>query len=76
MTVPSERSFSIIQARNFLVSLCDPKKTPKVPKYIRKEAAKRLRHYPGNFYLNESAKALPKIWGEVPVITPQGVCDG
>jgi len=36
MTIPSERTRSLIYARDFLFGLLDPKKTPKVPRAIRR----------------------------------------
>ena len=38
MTLPDERYRSLIQARNFLLSLLDPKATPRVPNSVRKQA--------------------------------------
>jgi hypothetical protein len=53
MTLPDEERRALIYARDFLVSLLDPKKTPKVPKKIRQEAYQRLRHYPSDYRINE-----------------------
>lgn len=53
MTLPDERVNSIKNTRDFLYSLLDPKKTPKVPRKIRMLARACLRHYPGDFYLND-----------------------
>lgn len=53
MTLSSERANAVKIAREFLFSLLDPKKTPKVPSYVRKQARSVLRHYPGDFYLND-----------------------
>ena len=46
MTLPSERRYAVDSAREFLYRLLDPKKTPRVPLTIRKEACDCLRHYP------------------------------
>ncbi len=64
MTVASERYRAIIQARDFLRDLLDPKKTPKVPKWIRTEAYWRLRHYPHDFEMEEVSKKLPELFGK------------
>jgi hypothetical protein len=64
MTVPSERSRAVLKAYKFLLSLLDPKKTPRVPKDIRKEAGRILKHYPGEFYIEQSSKHLPEFWGD------------
>lgn len=64
MTMPNERRWAITNARQFLVNLMDPKKTPRVPKEIRKEAYRCLRHYPSDYYMEEAAKQAPKIFGD------------
>ena len=46
MTLPHEKIWSIQRTRQFLRDLQDPKKTPKVPSSVRKEATSCLRHYP------------------------------
>lgn len=56
MTLPNERYRSIIQARDFLRDLLDPKKTPRVPKEIRRQAYWALRHYPSEFEMERIAK--------------------
>lgn len=64
MTVPSERFNAIINTRNFLRDLLDPKKHPKVPKRTRKEAYWCLRHFPWQYDMERTQKKLPDIWGE------------
>lgn len=51
MTLPDERTRAVQKARRFLRSLLDPKKTPRVPKQIRKEAYYVLKHFPGDLDL-------------------------
>lgn len=46
MTTRREEINALIYARQFLMDLMDPQKTPRVPKYIREEARARLKHYP------------------------------
>jgi|TARA_Y100000296_G_scaffold65694_1_gene77412 hypothetical protein len=46
MTLPREEVYAINRTREFLRSLIDPKKTPRIPKSIREEAIGCLRHYP------------------------------
>lgn len=46
MTTRREEINALVLARYFLMDLMDPQKTPDVPKYIRKEARARLKHYP------------------------------
>lgn len=64
MTLPIERAWAVTNTRNFLMDLMDPKKTPRVPKAIRKEAYRCLRHYPGEYYIEQSQDLTPDIWGE------------
>jgi hypothetical protein len=46
MTLPEEEARAIAQVRTFLFSLLDPKQTPKVPKAVRQQARRVLKHYP------------------------------
>ena len=46
MTLPDERTRAVHAAREFLLDLLDPKKTPRVPRDIRLRAHSVLRHYP------------------------------
>lgn len=64
MTLPNERTRAVQNVEIFLMDLCNPKKTPRVPSAIRKRAAQLLKHYPGQFYLAEVAKKSPEWFGE------------
>lgn len=64
MTLPNERYNSLIQAKEFLRSLLDPKQTPKVPKSIRRQAYWALRHYPAEYDLENLRKKCPTILGD------------
>lgn len=46
MSLPSEKQRAVLYARRFLYDLLDPKKTPKVPRPIRLQAIRILRHFP------------------------------
>lgn len=46
MTLPYERARAVRHAEKFMLDLCDPKKTPRVPKRYREQARALLRHYP------------------------------
>jgi hypothetical protein len=61
MTLPNERYRAIKNAREFLVSLLNPKETPRVPKEIRKRAYYVLKHYPWDMYVDVLAEACPDI---------------
>jgi hypothetical protein len=61
MTLPNERYNAIKRTENFLKDLCDPTKTPRVPKSIRQQAYYCLRHYPGSYYLDVLATRSPSV---------------
>ena len=65
MTMPIERYWSISNTREFLYALLDPKKTPKVPKYVRKHAAACLRHYPTGLDMEMARTKAPKVFGHL-----------
>ena len=61
MTLPYERYNAIKYTERFLMDLCDPKKTPRVPKDIRTMARSCLRHYPSRYnmvYIEDSFENL------------------
>ena len=64
MTLPNERTRAIKQARDFLRSLLDPKQTPKVPKWIRREAYHKLKHFPSDLDMEQVLDGkINKIFG-------------
>jgi len=63
MTIPIERAYSLQNTREFLRSLLDPKKTPRIPKWIRTEAYKCLKHYPSDFDIQQIQKKCPEVMG-------------
>lgn len=64
MTMPREKSRAVLNTREFLSSLLDPKKTPGVPKVIRQEAYRCLKHYPASYDIENTQEKLPEIWGD------------
>lgn len=60
MTLPFERTRAVIYTEDFLQELLDPKRTPRVPIKIRKQAASLLRHYPSEFEMNVIAEREDK----------------
>jgi hypothetical protein len=64
MTMPCERTWAIRNTNQFLIDLLDPKKTPRVPSAIRKEAYRCLRHYPGDYHMEEAQRLAPSIFGK------------
>jgi len=49
MTLPIERTNAILNTEQFLLELLDPKKTPRIPKEIRRRAGRLLKHYPTHY---------------------------
>ena len=64
MTMPNERFYAIRNTREFLVELMDPKKTPRVPKEIRLKAYYAIKHFPGEYHMEEARKLAPEIFGD------------
>jgi hypothetical protein len=63
MTLPFERSNAVRRTEDFLLALLDPKRTPRVPREIRRLAASLLKHYPTSTELERAAKKAPEIFG-------------
>lgn len=64
MTLPDERYRAVVQTRRFLLDLCNPQHTPRVPKIIREHARAMLRHYPSDWDMNRAALHSPDIFAE------------
>ena len=64
MTLPDERYRAVIQTRRFLLDLCNPQHTPRVPKIIREHARAMLRHYPGDWDMKRAADGAPDVFQE------------
>jgi hypothetical protein len=64
MTLPYERTYAVRNAKQFLLDLCDPKKTPRIPKEIRRCAGSLLKHYPSNFDLDRVIDKAPDVFGK------------
>jgi len=62
MTLPYERFRAVKSAREFLLELIDPKKTPRVPKDIRRQALFVLRHYPLDCEMEHAADLAPELF--------------
>ena len=64
MTLPNERTQAVLRVERFLMDLCNPKKYPRVPKAVREEASRLLKHYPSQYnmvYIEESFEPLESI---------------
>jgi hypothetical protein len=64
MTLPIERTNAVLNVERFLIDLRDPKKYPRVPLEVRKEASRLLRHYPSKYnmkYIADSFEPLEDL---------------
>ena len=64
MSLPIERTQAVLRVERFLLDLRNPKKYPRVPKAVREEASRLLKHYPSQFdrgYIDESFEPLKEI---------------
>ena len=64
MTLPNERRLAVLRTEEFLKDLLIPEKTPRVPKEIRQRASSCLRHFPGEYHMDQAKELAPKIFGE------------
>jgi hypothetical protein len=66
MTIPVERTWAVLNTREFLLNLLDPKKTPRVPKDIRRQASRLLKHYPTKYSFEEMVdkNSYEKVFGK------------
>ena len=62
--MPNERRWAVNNTRQFLLDLLNPKKTPRVPSAVRKEAGRCLKHYPGSYQMERSKELAPEVWGD------------
>lgn len=64
MTLPDERYRAVRMTEKFLMALCNPAETPRVPKDIRQQARGLLRHYPNSWDMEQAAEASPHVFAE------------
>ena len=61
MTLPDERYRAIRQTRQFLIDLQDRTIYSRVPRAVRAEAYRLLRHYPGDYDLERLSEKSPDV---------------
>ena len=61
MTLPYERRWAVNNTREFLR---DIGMNESLPEEVRKEAWRCLKHYPGEYYMEEARKAAPEVFGD------------
>ena len=66
MTEPHQRTRALLETKQFLYELQDPKLMPRVPAAVRKLAGKLLQHYPSYADIELVHKKLPLIFGPSP----------
>lgn len=64
MTLPRERTYSLVNTREFLYALLNPKLTPRVPKAIRMQARSHLKHFPTDWDIRRAKQKCPEVFGE------------
>ena len=64
MTMPIERRHAVINTEQFLLDLCSPRITPRVPREIRDRARRLLKHYPHKFDMDLAAESAPDVFGD------------
>ena len=68
MTMPDEMFNSLRNARHFMLTLMDPKQTPKVPKEIRKRARDRLKHFPSEYEIKQLEQMHETMSGDPNIV--------
>lgn len=64
MTLKYERTMAVLNVERFLMDLRNPKKYPRIPKAVREEAHRLLRHYPSQYnmmYIEDSFEPLKEL---------------
>ena len=61
MTLPIERTNAVLNVERFLMDLCNPKKTKRVPSEVRDRARSLLKHYPRKFDMMDPAESFEAI---------------
>jgi hypothetical protein len=62
MTLPDERFRATSRTREFLLDLCTPSATPRVPSWVRDRARALLKHFPTDLDLDSVAEDCPDIF--------------
>jgi hypothetical protein len=60
--MPDERYRAVQNARLFLLTLLNPKETPRVPREIRRQARWVLKHFPHDYEMEAVAKKSPDVF--------------
>jgi hypothetical protein len=63
MTIPIQRTKAVMYTEDFLKRLAC-REIKRVPKAVREEANRLLRHYPSQYDLTVAAERAPGRWGK------------
>lgn len=61
MTTRGERTRAVLNVERFLIDLRDAKKYPDVPKAVREEAKRLLKHYPSVYNMKHIADSFEEV---------------
>ena len=61
MTLPIERTNAVLNVERFLMDVRDPKKYPRVPRAVREEASRLLKHYPSKYNMSYIADSFEEV---------------
>ena len=67
MTMPNQRTRAVMGTREFLLRLMSPYLSgglKRIPKHVREEAQRLLRHYPGVVDIAAAGHAVPTVFDE------------
>jgi hypothetical protein len=65
MPLPSQRTRSVLSTRDFLLRLmnpCLPDGYKKIPRHVREEARRLMRHYPGVVDMSQAGERAPNVF--------------
>lgn len=61
MTLPDERYRAVMQTKKFLEELLT---TPRLPKSVKDDARRCLRHYPSEWDMEQASEASPHVFAK------------
>ena len=64
MTMPYERKTAVLNTEKFLLDLCNPSVTPRIPSNIRGRARSLLKHYPHQYDMDLASEQAPDVFGD------------
>lgn len=64
MSLPFEKTNAVLQARQMLLDIMDPKQSPGIPKEVRQRARSVLKHFPSKIDLEIACEKVPEVFGK------------